>query len=107
METRIAKKVDTHISAFKDDIKQWFTANKCTIIGESDSNEFLQFIYDYNALALSKEDFQEENELKILYQLILDVVRKAQVVINALDVKKKMKIIVGHILKARHMECHL
>ena len=64
METRIAKKVDSHISQLKDDIKNWFATNKCVIVGEADTNDFLQFMYDYTAVSLSKEDFSRRKRIK-------------------------------------------
>ena len=64
METRIAKKVELHISSLKADIKEWFATYKCSIIGDADTSDFLQFIYDYNAVTLSKEDFSRRKRIK-------------------------------------------
>ena len=58
MEKRINKKIETYISEFKDRIK-----DKATDLGLStDSNlgNLVQYIYDYDRLCFSKEDFQKK-----------------------------------------------
>jgi hypothetical protein len=35
MERRVAKKLDSHFTEFKNDIKNWFQENSCEIIGDS------------------------------------------------------------------------
>jgi len=64
MQNRITKKVDTHVTAFKEDIKDWFDTNKADISGDSNKNAFLQFIFDYDALSLSNDDFTRRKRLK-------------------------------------------
>ena len=64
METRITKKVDSHLTAFKEDIKEWFKENNSDISGDSDVNQFLQFIFDYGNLSLSKDDFTRRKRVK-------------------------------------------
>jgi len=64
MESRIAKKVDQHLSGFKDQIKEWFNENDSDICGECSKNDFLQFIFDYNSLSLSKDDFSRRKRIK-------------------------------------------
>jgi len=64
MERRVAKKLDSHFSEFKNDIKNWFQENSCEIIGDSNKSAFLQYIFDYNNVALSKEDFQKRKRVK-------------------------------------------
>ena len=64
MENRIVKKVDQHLSVFKDQIKEWFAENDSTICGECSKNDFLQFIFDYNSLSLSKDDFSRRKRIK-------------------------------------------
>jgi hypothetical protein len=64
MESRINKKVDTHLSAFKEDIKEWFDVNNSDISGDANKNTFLQFIFDYDALSLSKDDFTRRKRVK-------------------------------------------
>jgi hypothetical protein len=64
MENRIAKKVDIHISEFKNNIKEWFDKNESNISGRSSQSDFLKFIFDYNSVLLSKEDFQKRKRVK-------------------------------------------
>lgn len=64
MERRVAKKLDTHFADFKNDIKHWFQENRCEIIGDANKSAFLQYIFDYNNVSLSKEDFQKRKRIK-------------------------------------------
>ena len=64
MERRVAKKLDSHFTEFKNDIKNWFQENTCEIIGDSNKSAFLQYIFDYDNVSLSKEDFQKRKRIK-------------------------------------------
>jgi hypothetical protein len=64
MENRITRKVDTYLTSFKEDVKDWFDKNEADIAGPSGKSEFLKFIFDYNALKLSKEDFSKRKRIK-------------------------------------------
>ena len=64
MERRVAKKLDGHFTEFKNDIKNWFQENSCEIIGDSNKSAFLQYIFDYDNVCLSKEDFQKRKRIK-------------------------------------------
>lgn len=64
MERRVAKKLDCHFFEFKNDIKKWFQDNSCEITGNSNKSAFLQYIFDYNNVSLSKEDFQKRKRIK-------------------------------------------
>ena len=64
MERRVAKKLDSHFTEFKNDIKNWFQENSCEIIGHSNKSAFLQYIFDYDNVSLSKEDFQKRKRIK-------------------------------------------
>lgn len=64
MERRVAKKLDSHFTEFKNDIKNWFQENGCEIIGDSNKSAFLQYIFDYDNISLSKEDFQKRKRIK-------------------------------------------
>jgi hypothetical protein len=64
METRIAKKVDAYIAAFKTDVKQWFEENNTDVSGEYTKSDFLKFIFDYDSLNLSKDDFSKRKRVK-------------------------------------------
>jgi hypothetical protein len=64
MEKRLAKKFDTHIVSFKDEIKEWFVENNCQVEGEANTSDFLKFIYDFDGIALNKEDFLKRKRVK-------------------------------------------
>lgn len=62
MEKRINKKLDTYISTFKESIKNQLLAEE---FKEKDKvNDFLSFIYDFERLSLSKEDFVKRKRVK-------------------------------------------
>jgi len=61
MERRINKRIDSYITTFKDSIRD--KANSLGIQGEQ-NNHLLQFIYDYDRLALTKEDFLKRKRVK-------------------------------------------
>ena len=64
MENRIAKKVDVFLTSFKNDIKEWFGKNQVEMTNPYDKSAFLQFIFDYDAVTLSKEDFSKRKRVK-------------------------------------------
>lgn len=64
MEKRVSKKLDSHFSEFKNDIKKWFEEHSCEIIGDANKSSFLQYIFDYDNIELSKEDFQRRKRVK-------------------------------------------
>jgi len=62
MEKRLNKKIETYISKLKDDVRE-----KVTQIGMTNNSEItqlLQFIYDYERLNLTKEDFMKRKRVK-------------------------------------------
>ena len=62
MEKRLNKKLETYFSKLKDDVK-----DKVTQLGMSNSHDvsqLLQFIYDYDRLSLTKEDFMKRKRVK-------------------------------------------
>jgi hypothetical protein len=59
MEKRLNKKVDTYISTFKDEIRV-----KVTSLELEKTDELLQYIYDYDRLSFTKEDFQKRKRVK-------------------------------------------
>ena len=62
MEKRLNKKVEVYISSFKDNIRE-----RATIMGltkNEQTNQLLQYIYDYERLAFTKEDFQKRKRVK-------------------------------------------
>ena len=66
MEKQLKQKIDTHMSSFKNDIKAWLATNEATV-NKTQANitsEFLQFIYDYNNMNLSDDDFKKRKRIK-------------------------------------------
>jgi len=68
MENKINVKLEKHQLLFKNSIKEWITANEARIIvagADTDkTSEFLQFIYDYSKMAVTKEDLQKRTRTK-------------------------------------------
>ena len=64
MESRITKKSDQHLLEFKGAIKEWFSDNNSDICGECDRSDFLKFIFDFDSLSFSKDDFQKRKRVK-------------------------------------------
>jgi hypothetical protein len=62
MERRLNKKVETYITSFKDTIREKLT--QLGIVEDDKTNEFLQFIYDYDRLIFNKEDFVKRKRVK-------------------------------------------
>ena len=62
MERRLNKKLENYITSFKDSIRE-----KTTELGFTENqevNQLLQYIYDYDRLSFSKEDFQKRKRIK-------------------------------------------
>lgn len=70
MEKNINTKIETHSVNFKNSLKNWLKTNSAQLkCGSNDvTSEFLQFIYDYNKLILTKEDFQKRKRIKNLVE---------------------------------------
>ena len=64
MEGRVNKKLDTYITEFKSNIKEWFVQNNAEVTGGSNNSEFLKFIYDYQTFMVSKDDLQKRKRVK-------------------------------------------
>jgi hypothetical protein len=62
MEKRLNKKVDTYISGFKDNIRE--KATQMDLITIEKVNQLIQYIYDYERLCFTKEDFQKRKRVK-------------------------------------------
>ena len=62
MEKRLNKKVETYIASFKDSIRE--KATQMGLNTDVKSTQLLQFIYDYDRLSFSKEDFQKRKRVK-------------------------------------------
>jgi hypothetical protein len=62
MEKRLSKKAEMYSTSFKDSIR-----DKVTQLGLTKNeqvNQLLQFIYDYERLTFTKEDFQKRKRVK-------------------------------------------
>ena len=62
MERRLNKKLESYITSFKDSIFE--KANNMGITKNEQTNQLLQYIYDYERLSFSKEDFQKRKRVK-------------------------------------------
>jgi hypothetical protein len=62
MEKRINKRIEVYVSSMKDDIR-----NKIIQLGFSErekANELVEYLYDYERLVLTKDDFVKRKRLK-------------------------------------------
>ena len=64
MEKRITKKFDNHILNFKDEIKNWIENNNVSFDGDQNKCDFLNFIYNFEKVKLSSEDFSKRKRMK-------------------------------------------
>jgi hypothetical protein len=62
MEKRLNKKLEIWISGFKDNIRE--KANQIGISKNDQTNQLIQYIYDYDRLTFNKEDFQKRKRVK-------------------------------------------
>ena len=62
MERRLNNKLETYITTFKDSIRE--KATQLGLSSDVKSTQLLQFIYDYDRLSFSKEDFQKRKRVK-------------------------------------------
>lgn len=62
MEKRLNKKLEVWISSFKDNIRD--KANQIGISKNDQTNQLIQYIYDYDRLTFNKEDFQKRKRVK-------------------------------------------
>jgi hypothetical protein len=62
MEKRLNKKIEEYVSEFKDDIRE--KADDLGLLKNEQVNQLLQYIYDYERLCFTKEDFQKRKRIK-------------------------------------------
>ena len=62
MEKRLNKKAEGYITTFKDSIREKVTQMGMT--KDTQVNQLLQYIYDYDRLSFNKEDFQKRKRVK-------------------------------------------
>lgn len=67
MERRINKKIENYISDFKDNIKE--QASELGLTTNSNLSQLVQYIYDYERLSLTKEDFMKRKRVKNVVHL--------------------------------------
>jgi len=63
MEKRINKKLENYITDFKNNLREKIDSTSFVDI-EKDKNNILQYIYDYERLHISKEDFSKRKRVK-------------------------------------------
>lgn len=63
MEKRIKNKLDKQQINFKSDIQSWIYTNKL-FTDDDKQSEFLKYIYDYDSVCLTSEDFQKRKRIK-------------------------------------------
>ncbi len=61
MDKRLNKRIEMYIVKFKDDIRDKIKAQG---INDGDAHEIMQFVYDYERLTLSKDDFSKRKRVK-------------------------------------------
>jgi hypothetical protein len=62
MEKRLNKKTEMYVTTFKDNIRE--KAKQMGILSQPEVNNLIQYIYDYDRLSFSKEDFQKRKRVK-------------------------------------------
>ena len=62
MERRLNKKAESYVTSFKDDIRE--KATQLNILKNDGVNQLIQYIYDYERLSFTKEDFQKRKRVK-------------------------------------------
>jgi hypothetical protein len=67
MERRINKKIENYISEFKDNVKQ--KASELGLTKDPNLTQLVQYIYDYDRLALGKDDFMKRKRVKNVVHL--------------------------------------
>jgi hypothetical protein len=67
MDKRINKKIEGYLSDFKDSIRE--KAASLGITGNDESYQLVQYIYDYERLSLTKDDFMKRKRVKNMVHL--------------------------------------
>ena len=67
MEKRINKRIETYISEFKDNVKD--KATELGLTTDTILTQLVQYIYDYERLSLTKEDFMKRKRVKNVVHL--------------------------------------
>jgi hypothetical protein len=67
MEKRINRRIETYISEFKDKVKD--RAGELGLSTDVNLSQLVQYIYDYERLSLTKEDFMKRKRVKNVVHL--------------------------------------
>ena len=67
MERRINKKIENYITDFKEKVKE--KASDLGLTKDPNLSQLIQYIYDYDRLALGKEDFMKRKRVKNVVHL--------------------------------------
>ena len=67
MEKRINRRIETYISEFKDKVKD--RAGELGLSTDINLSQLVQYIYDYERLSLTKEDFMKRKRVKNVVHL--------------------------------------
>lgn len=62
MEKRINKKIETYVTAFKDDVRKKIT--ELAFDEKQKINDLLEFVYDYERLSVIKDDLIKRKRIK-------------------------------------------
>jgi hypothetical protein len=62
MERRINKRIESYVTNFKDDIRK--KAETLGLVNDLNLSHLVQYVYDYERLSLSKEDFMKRKRIK-------------------------------------------
>ena len=62
MERRINKRIESYITAFKDELREKVLC--LDVQSEASKNQLVQYIYDYERLTLDKDDFMKRKRVK-------------------------------------------
>ena len=66
MEKRISKRIEQHQIDFKNAIKSYVDKKGCSIRSDEQdiTSDFLKFVFDFENLSLSKDDFKKRKRVK-------------------------------------------
>ena len=67
MEQKLKLKLAEYLTEYKKNIHAWITANSSEMVnkqGSIQTNSFLEYMYDYPQMELSKNDFQKRTRTK-------------------------------------------
>lgn len=66
MEKRISKRIEQHQIDFKNAIKSYLDKKDCRLQSDSEdiTSDFLKFVFDFENMTLSKDDFRKRKRVK-------------------------------------------